>query len=97
MEAKGAETGESYKALNRGWCLGDGDFKQRMLDKAEDILSKNKQESNSGTIQKEHSINAAIRLMSRSLEKLEMHQDMLKKMNKSAISKAYEMGILPIK
>ena len=87
LEAKGAETGESYKALNRGWCLGDGDFKQRMLDKAEDILSKNKQESNSGTIQKEHSINAAIRLMSRSLEKLEMHQDMLKKMNKSAIEK----------
>lgn len=87
LEAKGAEIGESYKELSRGWCLGDGDFKQRMLDKAEKILSKNKQESNSGSRQQDHSIGAASRLMLTALKKLEINVDQLPEMSKSVVEK----------
>ena len=87
LEAKGAETGESYKELSRGWCLGDGDFKQRMLDKAEKLLSKNKKESNSNTIQKEHSEGEATRIMFAALEKLGIDVEQLPKMRKAALEK----------
>ncbi len=87
LEAKGAETGESYKELTRGWCLGSGNFKQKMLDKAETILSRNKRESNCASVQKDHSEGEALKLMIASLKKLNIQLSDLPKMSKSAVEK----------
>ncbi len=94
LEAKGTNTGESYKELTRGWCLGDGDFKQKMLDKAEAILSKNKRESNSGEIQREHSEGGASRLMFTALKVLGIETSSLAQMPKSATEKKAVAALL---
>ena len=41
-EVQGGEPGMGYEELRRGWCLGDGDFRQRMLDKAEKAMQDKK-------------------------------------------------------
>ena len=87
LEAKGAETGKSYRELARGWCLGDGDFKQKMLDKVESVITKNKRESNSGSIQRDHSEEEARKMIVEALERFGMDVTYLPKMNKSAIEK----------
>jgi putative transposase len=97
IEAKGAEKGESYKELQRGWCLGDGDFKQKMLDKVEVILSKNKRESNSGSIQRDHSEGEACRMMFEALKRFGMNSDSLPKMSKSAEEKRAIAALLSSK
>ncbi len=87
LEAKGAKTGGSYHELERGWCLGDGDFKQKMLDKVETMVTKNKRESNSGSIQRDHSEGEAGKLMIEALERLGMNVKHLPEMSKSALEK----------
>lgn len=44
-EVQGAEPGIGYEELRRGWCLGDGDFRQKMLDRAKKALEGKKLES----------------------------------------------------
>ncbi len=87
LEAKGAETGESYSELQRGWCLGDGDFRQRMLDKAEGVLSSINRESVSGSAVKEHNEYQAEKLLAKGLLKLGIDPADLPNMNKSAVEK----------
>lgn len=94
LEAKGAETGKSYRELSRGWCLGDGNFKQKMLDKAELVLAKNKRESNSGSIQRDHAEGEASKLMLGSLMTLGIDSSDLPKMNKSAPEKKMIAALL---
>ena len=87
LEAKGAETGKSYRELERGWCMGDGDFKQKMLDKAEGVLTKNKRESNGGSIRTDHSEQEASRMVTDALESLGIAVEDLAKMSKSGLEK----------
>jgi len=87
LEAKGAGTGESYSELQRGWCLGDGDFRQRMLDKAEKVLSNLKRESVSGSAIKEHNEYEAEKLIVKGISTLGIDHADLAKMNKSAVEK----------
>ena len=87
LAAKGAKTGKSYSELERGWCLGNGDFRQRMLDKAEVVLSSIKRESVSGSAVKEHSEYEAGQLLTKGISKLGIAHADLAKMTKSAVEK----------
>ncbi len=87
LEAKGAETGKSYSELERGWCLGDGDFRQQLLDKAERALSSIKRESVSGSAIKEHDENEASKLLKEGVLKLGLGHADFAKMPKSAVEK----------
>ncbi len=87
LEAKGAETGESYSKLMRGWCLGDGDFKQKMLDKVEGVLSSTKRESVSGSTMREHNEYEAGKMLLEGLAKLGIRHEDLASMSKSAVEK----------
>jgi len=97
LEAKGAKTGGSYHELERGWCLGDGDFKQKMLDKVETMVTKNKRESNSGSIQQDHSEGEAGKLMIEALERFGMDVKYLPEMSKSALEKKAIAALLSSK
>jgi REP element-mobilizing transposase RayT len=87
LEAKGGKTGKSYKELERGWCLGDGDFRQQMLDKAEGVLSSIKRESVSGSAVKEHNEYEAEKLLPDGISKLGLAHADLAKMSKSSLEK----------
>lgn len=69
-EVQGGEPGMGYEELRRGWCLGDGDFRQRMLDKAEKAMQDKKRESLSGAAVREHGEAEAVKLLDEGLEKL---------------------------
>ncbi|MGJ8655879.1 MAG: hypothetical protein ACSHX6_05450 [Akkermansiaceae bacterium] len=94
LEARGAETGKSYEELERGWCLGDGDFRQKILDRAEGLLSSVKRESVSGLAVKEHDELEAERLLKAGMLKLGLEAKDLAKMAKSAVEKRALAGWL---
>jgi len=76
-EVQGGEAGMGYEELRRGWCLGDGLFRQRMLDKAEATIRSNKKENLTGATVKEHGEAEAVRLLEEGLEKLGLtHEDL---------------------
>ena len=87
IEAKGLEDGESYEELRRGWCLGDGNFRQRMLDKAEKALSVTKKGSLSGSAVRKHNENDAGKMLVEGLQRLGISSEALPKMKKSAVEK----------
>jgi putative transposase len=87
LEAKGANTGESYRELEQGWCLGDGSFKQKVLDKAESLLSKAKRENLSGSAVRAHDEHAAQEYLYEGLKKLSLRFEDLEGMLKSAVEK----------
>ena len=92
MDAKGEEVqdgepGIGYEELRRGWCLGDGSFRQRMLDKAEEALKKTKRESLMGAAVREHGEGEAVKLLDEGIEKLGISPEWLERMNKSAPEK----------
>jgi putative transposase len=94
LEAKGAETGQSYRELERGWCLGDGDFRQKMLDKVEEATRAVKRESVSGSAIKEHNENEADKLFAEGISRLGIGHADLAKMAKSAVEKKALAGWL---
>ncbi len=49
-EVQGGKAGMGYDELRRGWCVGDGEFRQKMLDLAEKALEGKKRESHSGGV-----------------------------------------------
>jgi len=92
MNAKGEEVqdgepGIGYEELRRGWCLGDGTFRQKMLDKAEEAMQSKKRESLMGAAVREHGKAEAVRLLDEGIEKLGISADWLERMNKSAPEK----------
>ena len=87
LEAKGAQTGASYSKLMRGGCLGDGNFKQKMLDKVEGVLSSTRRESVSGSAKREHNEYEAGKMLLEGLAKLGIRHEDLASMSKSAVEK----------
>ena len=86
-EVQGAEPGIGYEELRRGWCLGDGDFRQKMLDRAKKALEGKKLESVMGAAVREHGETEAAKLLAEGLEKLKLDSDDLEGMAKSAPEK----------
>jgi REP element-mobilizing transposase RayT len=76
-EVQGGEPGIGYAELRRGWCLGDGTFRQRMLAKAEKALQGKKRESLAGEAVREHGKAEAGRLLDEGMEKLGLAADRL--------------------
>ncbi|MCP5536642.1 MAG: transposase [Akkermansiaceae bacterium] len=81
-EVQGAEPGIGYEELRRGWCLGDGGFRQRMLDKAESVLKDKKRESLMGAAVREHGEAEAVKLLDEGMEKLGLEPEQLEGMLK---------------
>ncbi|NWK57372.1 transposase [Verrucomicrobiaceae bacterium N1E253] len=86
-EVQGGEPGIGYEELRRGWCLGDGEFRQRMLDKAEKALQSTKRESLTGAAVKEHGEAQAVKLLNEGMEKLDLVPKQLEGMLKLAPEK----------
>jgi putative transposase len=86
-EVQGGEPGIGYEQLRRGWCLGDGDFRQRMLDEAEKALQSTKRESLMGAAVKEHGENEAVKLLDEGMGKLGLTPESLEGMAKSSAEK----------
>ncbi len=81
-EMQGGEPGIGYEELRRGWCLGDGTFRQKMLDKAEKALKSKKRESLMGAAVREHGEAEAVRLLDEGMEKLGLAAEQLESMPK---------------
>jgi len=81
-KAEGEEAGKACAELRRGWCLGGGDFRQRMLDLAEKAMSGRKRESHGGKARKEHGKAEAERLFLEGLAKLGLEERSLGEMKK---------------
>ena len=86
-EVQGAEAGIGYVELRRGWCLGDGDFRQRMLDRAEKALEGKKLASVMGAAVKEHGEAKASKLLAEGLAKLKLNSGDLVGIAKAADEK----------
>ena len=86
-EVQDGEPGIGYEELRRGWCLGDGDFRQRMLDKAEKTLQSTRRESLMGAAVREHGENEAVKLLDEGMEKLGLAPESLEGMAKSSAEK----------
>ena len=86
-EVQGGKVGMGYEELRRGWCLGDGDFRQKMLDLAEKVLEGKKKESLSGDLVREHGEGEFLRLLEEGMEKLELSEESLRDLKKSAPEK----------
>lgn len=86
-EVQRGKPGIGYEQLRRGWCLGDGDFRQKMLDLVEKSLVGKKSESLSGEAVQEHGEAEASKLLAEGLQKLGMSQEDLKELKKSAPEK----------
>ena len=86
-EVQDGEPGIGYEQLRRGWCLGDGDFWQRMLDEAEKALQSTKRESLMGAAVKEHGENEAVKLLDEGMGKLGLAPESLEGMAKSSAEK----------
>lgn len=92
MDGRGEEVqqddaGMGYEELRRGWCLGDGAFRELMLDKAEEALRGRKKESLMGAAVREHGEAEAVELLEEGMGKLGICPEWLERMNKSAFEK----------
>ncbi|MBK1835382.1 transposase, partial [Roseibacillus ishigakijimensis] len=86
-EVQGGKGGMGYDELRRGWCLGDGEFRQKMLDLAEKALEGKKRESHSGGLIKEHGEGEFLRLLEEGMAKLDLSEERLRDLKKSAPEK----------
>lgn len=79
--------GMGYEELQRGWCLGDGDFRQKMLDLAQKAMEGKKVSSVMGEAVREHGENEARRMLTEGLSKLKIQKVQLSSLPKSANEK----------
>ena len=86
-EVQGGGPGMGYEALRQGWCLGDGNFREQMLDRAEKALRGKKRESLGGAAVKDHGEAEAVTLLRKGMEKLSLDGECLEEMSKSAPEK----------
>lgn len=86
-EVQGAEPGIGYEELRCGWCLGDGTFREKMLDKAEEALQGKSRESLMGAAVREHGEAEAVRLLNEGMGKLGLAAEQLESMLKLAPEK----------
>ena len=91
------EAGKAYAELRRGWCLGDGDFRRRMLDLAEKLMEGRKKESHGGGAKREHGEKAAGEWLEEGLGKLGLSKGDLGGMKKLAPEKKALAGWLAMK
>lgn len=81
------EAGLGYKQLRRGWCVGDADFRSKMLDLVEKAIEGKKKESFSGDVLKEHGEEAANGLLALGMKCLGLNEKNLQELGKSAAQK----------
>ena len=69
------ELNEEWKPIRRGWCLGAEDFRERMLEKLDGVLTKGQRESYHGSSKRAHDERAAEEMLRRGLAVLELTVD----------------------
>ena len=76
-----------WPKIRRGWVLGDSDFRDRMLDRIDQLRAGVKAESLSGSEIQEHDICQAEKLLEQGLSALNLHKSDLKNMPKGCLEK----------
>ena len=81
------EVDERWKAIRRGWCLGDESFKKKMTAEAGKVMKVSQRSSFSGEEAKLHGEQQAERFIREGMKVLRLNRNDLKAMKKSAEAK----------
>lgn len=75
---------EAYKELRRGWCVGDIDFKQKLIGKYTGAVTNDNLRSDQRI---DHGVRGAERLLKKALKTLEVREDALKELKNTDLRK----------
>jgi putative transposase len=84
---RGLRRNEEWSPIRRGWCLGGEAFREKMLDKAEEVLGGKRPESFSGELKAGHDERQAERIVRRALAALGVKHSDLEELKKGAVEK----------
>jgi hypothetical protein len=71
-----------WRSIRRGWCLGTEEFREQMEAKLDEILSRNKRTSYTGSEARGHDKRRAEELVQTSLQHLHLEEDDLSRLKK---------------
>jgi REP element-mobilizing transposase RayT len=86
------ELEEEAKSIRRGWCLGDGQFRDRMLEKLEKTLAPRKRGSYHGAERAEHDVRMAERMIGTGLERAGLKVETLDELTYNDVRKVALAG-----
>jgi putative transposase len=78
---------EEWSGIRYGWCLGDQEFREKMLEKVGIRMAGGKRESYIGEARQEHDEREAERLIEKGLKALGLKEDNLLRERKGALAK----------
>jgi len=82
------EVDAEWRKIRRGWCFGSEAFRDEMVDKLDSVIGiKGKRDSFDGAQSRLHDERAALRLLEKGLESLNLNQADLPGMRKSCLEK----------
>ncbi len=93
-EARGQELKDEAKLIRRGWCLGDGSFRDLMMEELEKVMTPRHRGSYHGMERSEHDAHMAERMLEKGLKCLGLAEGELNELARNDERKAALAGWL---